>query len=215
MQDKRLKLQFKEFIDNHRKEITIVGATVLSAAVLVIGLSFMPGTIGGGKSVPQEFIDSRVRAGDAANRISDLTSTYKDNLESIAEAERNGEYSKGIGIITDEITKNEKVRDIAGDLAEELNSMAKDLDKIQPEKARSVALKAVTTGIDLVQNIITYTNDSNHLLDLLKNRFQNGGDANRTEIENLISTLNGEADVINKLGSEYRGLMVQFDGLTQ
>ena len=76
-------------------------------------------------------------------------------------------------------------------------------------------MSAITTGIELVQHLISYNNTTRDLLYTLELRFSTGDDEEtREKIEELITDMNEEADVINNLGSEYRGLMIQFDALT-
>jgi len=100
-------------------------------------------------------------------------------------------------------------------LSLELSEMARYIDAVDPEKASTVALNAVTTGIELVQHLISYNNTTRDLLNVLQSRFRTGDDEEtRIRIDGLITEMNGQADTINNLGSEYRGLMLQFDGLT-
>jgi len=215
MQDKKINFRFKEFIDAYRKQLTLVGVVILSTAVFVIALTYLP-SFGGGGDVPESFSQARIRAGDAANRISEITDTYKASIEAIAEAERSGNYSAGQNLILQEVEKNEKVSEIAGDLAEELGDMARSAQGIRSDETKEVALSAVSTGIELVQHIITYNNATRELLSVLEVRLENGGGIDsRAIIEELISILNEEADTINRLGGEYRELMSQFDKLAR
>jgi len=215
MQDKKINFRFKEFIDVYRKQLTLVGVVILSTAVFVIALTYLP-SFGGGGDVPESFSQARIRAGDAANRISEITDTYKASIEAIAEAERSGNYSAGQNLILQEVEKNEKVSEIAGDLAEELGDMARSAQGIRSDETKEVALSAVSTGIELVQHIITYNNATRELLSVLEVRLENGGGIDsRAIIEELISILNEEADTINRLGGEYRELMSQFDKLAR
>ena len=214
MQD--LNLTFRKIVNERRKELTLIGVTILSTIILIVGFTYIPSTVGGDTSVPEEFVSARIRAGEAAERISDIADTYKDGVEQVADADRSGNYTLGLNLIIEEIEKNEEVRLTAEDLAEELNEMAKYMNVIGPEKAKTTALRAVTTGIELVQHLIGYNNYTRDLLNTLRVRLASGGnEETRLEIEQLIASMNAEADIINRLGSEYRGLMVQFDGLTE
>lgn len=218
MQDINTKL--KEFIDRYRKEWPLVAVTIVFTILLVIGFSFIPNLVSGINSirsnVPEEFLDARSRAGDAANRITNLTDTYGEGLEKISEAERNGNYTAGLNLIFDETNKNEEVRQAAVDLSKELNGMAVHLNAVQPEMATAVALSAITTGIELVERLISYNNNTRDLLNTLQLRLRDGDDEKtRKNIEALISEMNEQANVINSLGREYRDLMIQFDGLTE
>ena len=212
-------VRLKEFAIQHKKEWTLMAITLISTAFLIVGFHFLPSLTSkinsANSSVPEEFLSARSRASDAANRITGLTDTYVGSIEKIREAEKNGKFSLGLSLILDEVNKNEEVRKAAEDLSVELSNMAQHLGVIQPVKAAEVALNAVTTGVELVQHLISYNNTTRDLLNTLQLRFSTGDDeATRAKIEKLISDMNREADVINNLGSEYRGLMLQFDALT-
>ena len=212
-------VRLKEFAIQHKKEWTLMAITLISTAFLIVGFHFLPSLTSkinsADSSVPEEFLSARSRASDAANRITGLTDTYVGSIEKIREAEKNGKFSLGLSLILDEVNKNEEVRKAAEDLSVELSNMAQRLGVIQPVKAAEVALNAVTTGVELVQHLISYNNTTRDLLNTLQLRFSTGDDeATRAKIEKLISDMNREADVINSLGSEYRGLMLQFDALT-
>ncbi len=212
-------VRLKEFAIQHKKEWILMAITLISTAFLIVGFHFLPSLTSkinsANSSVPEEFLSARSRASDAANRITGLTDTYVGSIEKIREAEKNGKFSLGLSLILDEVNKNEEVRKAAEDLSVELSNMAQHLGVIQPVKAAEVALNAVTTGVELVQHLISYNNTTRDLLNTLQLRFSTGDDeATRAKIEKLISDMNREADVINSLGSEYRGLMLQFDALT-
>ena len=211
--------KLKELIAEHKKEWTLVAITLIATGILVSGFYFLPKLTNKIKSantsVPEEFLSARSRAGDAADRISQITDTYGSSIERIREAEKNGEFRDGLSLILDEVNRNEEVRVIAEDLSIELSGMAQHLAVIQPPQASEVALNAITTGIELVQHLISYNNTTRDLLYTLELRFSTGDDEEtREKIEELITDMNEEADVINNLGSEYRGLMIQFDALT-
>lgn len=220
MQDQSVKSKPESFVPRYRKEFILAGAAIVSTAILILAFTVLPKLmstiISASPSVPEEFVDARVRAGDAANRITEITDAYEENLEKIREADRNGKYADGLYLILDEINKNEQVSLAATDLAEELNEMAKYTGAIQPEKAAEVAVNAVTTGAELVERLIGYNNKTRELLSVLQFRLQRRDEEEtRIRINELIDEMNEDAKAINNLASEYRGLMVQFDGLTQ
>lgn len=212
--------QLRRIIDKYRKEWLLVGATILATVLLIVGFNYLPSAaVGNGSgvvNVPVEFSEARRRAGNAADKITGLTNISRSNLERISEADRSGDYTAGLALIVGEIDRNEEVRETAVDLSEELRDMAKHINYVQPSEASAIGLSAVTTGIELVQRLINYNNNSQELLNTLRSRLENKGDEEtRERIEELIGAMNEEAGIINNLGSEYKDLMLQFDGLTE
>ena len=211
----------KEFIEKHKKDFVMIAIAMLSTFVLVGGLRYISGTTVSSGSltasvyVPIEFLEARSRAANAADKLVDLTEQSAANLSSISGADQRGDYVRGLELVTAEIERGNDIRNTAVDLSEELLDMAKGLAIVTPKEATAVGFAAVTTGIELVQRLISYNNNLQELFNTLEARLQNEGDEyTRARINELIGALNEEAVVINNLGSEYKALMIQFDGLT-
>ena len=211
----------KEFIEKHKKDFVMIAIAVLSTLVLVGGLRLISGTtvssgpLTASVYVPIEFLEARLRAANAADKLVDLTEQSAANLSSISGADQRGDYIRGLELVTAEIERGRDIRNTAVDLSEELRDMAKGLATVTPKEATAVGFAAVTTGIELVQRLISYNNNLQQLFNTLEARLQNEGDEyTRARINELIGALNEEAVVINNLGSEYKDLMIQFDGLT-
>ena len=216
-----MKLEVKRFVNKHKKDWVLIAVTAFATVFTIIGLSYVSGTAVSNSSitasvyVPLDFLESRNRAADAAQRITDLTNISASNLGSISDADQRGDYAGGIKLVSAEIERNKKIGDAAIDLSEELREMAKNLNSVKPSDASSLGFRAVTTGIELVQRLVSYNNNMHELLNTLQTRLNNGGDdSTRARIEELINALNDEAKVINQLDSDYKNLMGQFDNLT-
>ena len=216
-----MKNETKEFIENHKKEFVLIAITILSTFVIIGGLRFMSGEaasrvpLTASIYVPVEFLEARIRAANAADKLINLTELSAANLSSISGADQRGDYVRGLELVATEIERNREIRNTGVDLSEELRDMAINLATVSPKEATAVGLTAVTTGIELVQRLVSYNNNLQELFNTLNARLQNEEDENtRERINELISALNEEATVINNLGSEYKALMIQFDVLT-
>lgn len=215
--------KIKEFIEKYKKERTLVTITItiLVTFILVGGLQYLSGEASSNSSltasvnVPIEFLEARRRAANASDKIANLTQESADNLTNVNAADQRGDYARGLEIVSAEIDRSDEIRDTALDLSEELRDMAKILGTVSPKEAASLGFTAVTTGIELVQRLISYNNNLQELFNTLQARLENEGDEKtRARIEELVNTLNEEAAVINNLSREYKDLMIQFDGLT-
>ena len=214
-------LDVKEFIQKHKKDWVLISMTIFVTIFMIVGLSYISSTaVSNGNTiagiyVPIEFLESRNRAASAAEKITSLTNISASNLERINDADQRGDYAEGVNLVVKEIERNREIGDAAVDLSEELREMAKNLNVVRPAEVGSIGFRAVTTGIELVQRLVSYNNNTQELLSTLQTRLNSGGDERtHARIEELISALNEEAKAINRLDSEYRDLMTQFDGLT-
>jgi len=195
-----------------------MSVTIFATAALVVGFSYLPNASSGSSQpyVPSEFLEARIRAGIAADKITNLTSMSRANLDGIRDADISGDYTVGLALVADETDRNDEIQDTAADMSEDLRDMARYLEEVQPIEATEVGVSAIAIGIELVQRLIIYNNNTEELLGVLGTRFRSGSsEETRTKIENLISAMNDDANVINSLSNNYRSAMLQFDGLTQ
>jgi len=213
-----MEIDIGAFLENHRKELSLAFATILATALLIVGLELFTrstGRLNTGKYVPDTFIEARNRAAGSADKIVNLTAESASNIEAIRNAEKNGNYSLGLSLIGEETKRNGDVRETAVELSEELSDMAKLSKDISPTAASEVGLQAVAKGIELVQRLVSYSNNTQELLAALQDRLGgNNGEETRVKIESLTSTVNEDIRVINSLSGGYRELMAQFDALT-
>jgi len=216
-----MKIELREFLDKRKKEWPLIASTIAITILLIGGLSYASRTAGGNSSViasvyvPVEFLESRKRAADAADVIASLTEESAEKLSLVNGADQRGDYIAGLSIVREEIDRGVDIRNTAVDLSEELREMAITLGTVQPNSASAVGFQAVTVGIELVQRLVSYNNNLQELLGTLQARLENnGGEQTGARIEELVSALNEEAQVINSLSIEYKQLMVQFDELT-
>ena len=212
--------RLKEFISTYRKELYAILLVILVTAVTVGALSYFSrpantaSNNGSAVYTPPEFMKARSRAGDAAEEIVSLIKTSRKDLGLISEADRVGDYSTGLKLVVKEIKRNSNIRNAATALSEELGNMLKNINDVRPEQATRVGLQAITTGSELVQRLVNYNNYTYDLLELIKSRLS--GDRSQTKsdkIKKTIEDMNTEADTINSLSDEYRGLITKFDNL--
>lgn len=191
---------------------------VLFAALLTIAL------IAGGwywfaqsqaTHVPQEFYDSRSRAAEVSERITQLTSASVTTLGQISTVDAKGDYKRGLQLVEQEIDRNEAIREEAIKLSEELKIMATNLGAVKPEKAAETGIQAATAGIELTQRLVNYNDLAQELFVALQTRLKkNGSPETRQKIEQIILKMNEEAETINSLNKRYQEEMKEFDRLT-
>ena len=166
--------------------------------------------------VPQEFYDARGRAAEISSRIVQLTDASVQTLGLISAADEDGNYRRGLTLITEEVDRNNEIKNQAVKLSEEVKTMALNLGTVKPEKAASAGLQAATTGLELAQRLVNYNNYSQELLAVLQARLRSNGSPGTGErIEQIILKMNQEAEAINDLNERYQEEIREFDRLVK
>ncbi len=207
----------RKFFNDNKKELAVVLSVIFTTFLVIGALNYFSGSgiSISGVNVPNDFLEARMRVSASADKIASLTGGSASSLGVISEADRNGEYLKGLDLVNSEIEKNKELGEAAAQLSEELGEMANALEAVGPREAVNIGTQAVSTGIELVKQLVNYQNSTQELLSALQYRLENnGGGDTRARIEGIISTMNGEARAINDLSNEYKNLMSEFDKLT-
>ncbi len=209
----------KKFYKEHKRESTLA----FIALIIIVGVVWLlVGALGTNidehtkpSFVPQEFTDARLRAIGTAEKLVGLTAEAAINIEKISIADQDGDYARGSYLVADERERNQGVRDTAVELSENLHDMANLLLEVRPQQASAVGFQAVTLGIELVQRMISYSNNIQELLIVVDARLRSGGTVDYDkQIQGLVGRINADVAEVNRLNQEYRGLMRQFNKLT-
>jgi hypothetical protein len=97
-------------------------------------------------------------------------------------------------------------------LAVELETMTRALPDMRPGEARDAALESVTKRVELVSNLIEYTDQLTLLAAELRLGLEGRG-GNSEKIADLIASINAYANIINNLNSAANESMGRFDDL--
>lgn len=166
--------------------------------------------------IPQEFYDARGRAAEISSRIVQLTDASVQTLQLISAADEAGNYRRGLTLVTEEVGRNNEIKNQAVKLSEEVKTMALNLGAVKPEKAASAGLQAATTGLELAQRLVSYNNYAQELLSVLQARLKsNGSPETKQKIEQIILKMNEEAETINNLNERYQEETREFDRLAK
>lgn len=166
--------------------------------------------------VPQEFYDARGRAAEISSRIVELTGASVQTLRLISAADEEGNYKRGLSLVTEEVGRNNEIKNQAVKLSEEVKTMALNLGAVKPEKAASAGFQAATTGLELAQRLVSYNNYAQELLAVLQTRLKsNGSPETKQRIEQIILKMNQEAETINNLNERYQEQIKEFDKLVK
>lgn len=167
------------------------------------------------KYIPQEFIEAREKSAHVAEKIVFLNNQSLAGLQKIAGFDEQGNYSKALERVQQEMERNRQARDEALLLSSYLSTMAAYLPKIEPGRARALATEAISNEVNLVNHLIILHGSLNSLFEELQNKFnQNPADnfqENEEKVKELIEKVNKGIKAINSLNIKFNSLMDEFD----
>jgi hypothetical protein len=161
-------------------------------------------------SVPDSFANARQSAWIYARTIADSVKDTPKNLETIQALERQGKDQEALTLLVTEAQKNAVAQDAALKLSTELETMAKGIPDIRPEKAAQAALVAISSETALIYKLVSYNSYLNNLLGLLRDRLT-GKLSGVQKINQVVDSINAEIDSINRLNAQFVDYMENFD----
>ena len=160
--------------------------------------------------VPTNFANARHAAWDYAQIISDAVKETPQNLQQIQELEKQGKSIEALNLLVIEGQKNASAQNAAVKLSGELETMAKEIPNIKPQKAGEAALVAISSETALIYKLVSYNNYLANLLELLRQRLTNKF-YNVEQINSTIDLINLDIDSINSLNTKFVEYMKNFD----
>lgn len=188
---------------------------VLSVIVicLIVFLSFIISSASDNQ-VPSSFNEARVDAAESSESIVQTIDETKEAIDSIQTLEQERKEVEALELVVKQLERNRQTREEATKLALSLEEMAKQVPNISPREAAETALVAISRGTALISMLISYHNDLNELLMLVRDKIERGiGDY--YEINMFIEGLNKQKEQINILNKEFNDQMELFDSFYQ
>jgi len=163
--------------------------------------------------VPAEFSSARIEGAKLAERIVTNSGASLANLQAIAEHDRRGRRTEALVLISQEFTRTKDTQDAAVKLSARLEAMARSIDSIRPQEARSVATEAVTSEVALVSRLLSYNELLKELFEVLRQKFENPTLDTNGRVEELVGKVNEEARAINESNTHFTESLAEFDKL--
>ena len=180
---------------------------------LIVFLSFIISSASDNQ-VPSSFHEARKDASQASQSIVGTIEETKGAIDTIQQLEKEGKGVEALELVVKQLEKNRQTREDATKLALGLEEMAKQIPHILPREAAETALVAVSRGTGLISMLISYHNDLNELLMLIRDKIERGiGDYH--EINMFIEELNNQKEEIHTFNKEFNDQMELFDSFYQ
>jgi len=159
--------------------------------------------------IPADFHSARERGAILSSSIVEIYDDAVKSLEVISEKDRNGKYEEALNLTLEGVEPNKKARELSQDLALEIQKMAYAVLSFKTEDARRLVLEGVAAEANLITHLVSYNEHFNDLLGNLSSKFSDADSVDR--VNEIISSLNKEAKIINRLDKQFNNAMSEFD----
>ena len=162
--------------------------------------------------VPLSFTAARVQGAIIAQTIVNDSNQSTDELNAINKYDQEGDYTDALASTTALINQSAGLRNEAVQLAAQVQQMSTEIPNIKSTDAQQAAIQSMTNRLALINELITYSNDLDHLLAVLQSRFSGTPQPN-TEVANIVSQINADVNMINNFNTQAGQAMDKFDSL--
>ena len=185
-----------------------LGVAIIVAA-LILGYWFYSSKL----FIPDDFYMARENSTKIAKIIVDDSSENLNLLGAISKLDQSGDYSTALNVVSKAVINNRKNTKSAVELSQQLEIMAINTAKIKPDKAKELAISAISSEVALVSRLLKYNGYLAELFELLKLKFSVKEFDPANSIQELVVKLNDEAKAVNSLNDKFNSLMAEFDAL--
>ncbi len=162
--------------------------------------------------VPASFTAARLQGAIIAQTIVNNSNQSVTELDAINKYDQEGDYVDALASTTDLIKQSAGLRDEAVQLSAQVTQMTNDLPKIKSADAQQAALQSITIRLAVINELITYSNDLDHLLAVLQARFSGTPQPNGA-VANIVSQINADVNLINNFNAQAGQAMDKFDSI--
>jgi hypothetical protein len=163
-------------------------------------------------AVPANFTAAREQGAIIAQTIVNNSNQSTDELTAINKYDQEGDYVDALASTTDLINRSAELRDEAVQLATQVQQMSTDIPDIKSTDAQQAAVQSMTNRLAVINELITYSNDLDHLLAVLQSRF-NGTPQSNGEVSNIVTQINADVNMINNFNAQAGQAMDKFDSI--
>jgi hypothetical protein len=160
--------------------------------------------------VPADFTAARLQGAIIAQTIVNTSNQSTDELNAINKYDQEGDYTDALASTTELINQSAGLRSEAVQLSAQVAQMTKDLSNINSAPAQQAALESISSRLAVINELITYSNDLDHLLAVLQSRFSGTPQPN-DEVTGIVNQINIDVNAINNFNAQAGQAMDNFD----
>ncbi len=162
--------------------------------------------------VPANFTAARIQGAIIAQTIVNDSNQSTNELSAINKYDQEGDYTDALASTTALIKQSAGFRNEALQLAAQVQQMSLDIPSIKSTDAQKAAVQSMTNRLAVINELITYSNDLDHLLAVLQSRFSGTPQPNG-EVANIVSQINADVNMINNFNPQAGQAMDKYDSI--
>lgn len=163
-------------------------------------------------TVPVTFTAARTQGAIIAQTIVNNSNQATNELATINQYDQEGNYKDALASTTALINESGDLRNQAVQLSQQIGQMTQDLSSIKSVDAQQAALESISSRLALINELVTYSADLNHLLTVLQSRF-NGTYVPNDEVTGIVNQINTDVNAINNFNIQAERAMDKFDSI--
>jgi hypothetical protein len=192
-----------------RRTKAIVVFIILVVAGYAIALYW-----GNRNQVPIAFTNARLQGALISEDIVDISTSSTVELAKVNQDDQAGNYNDALTLTTNLITQSQQLRDQAVQLSNQIGIMTQSLSSINSFPAQQAALESISSRLALINQLINYSSDLDHLLEVLQARFSGQYEAPGT-VNTIVNQINIDVNAINNFNAQATTAMAQFDKIVK
>ena len=183
----------------------------IAAFIIVIAVGYVVAMFWQSRNrVPQDFTAARMQGAIIAPSLVNTSNESTADLAKVNEYDQQGDYNDALALTSNMITKSEDLRNQAVQLSAQVEEMTKALSGIKDVTAQQAALESISSRLALINQLVNYSADLEHLLEVLQLRFS-GQTEPRGEVQGLVNQINTDVNAINNFNTQAGQAMESFD----
>ena len=189
-----------------RNKLYLIFTAILFGGYIVYRL------VAAATGTPKSFEDARVKGGQIAQDIVNISADLKTELTEINKLDKQGDYAEALKKVTDVANRTTDIRAKAVELSGQLQIMTSALPKIGNEDAKQAVLDSVSNRLALLSRLINYSDYVYQLLSVLRDKFT-GVWHKPGQVAELVNQINAEVTAVNAFNQSAMAAMARFDKL--
>jgi flagellar basal body-associated protein FliL len=169
---------------------------------------------GSKNQVPVAFTNARLQGAVISQNIVEISNSSTAELAKINQDDQQRNYTDALTLTTDLINQSQQLRDQAVNLSNQIGIMTQSLSQINSFSAQQAALESISSRLALINQLINYSGDLDHLLTILQARFSGTHEPSGT-VEGIVNQINTDVNAINNFNTQATQAMNQFDTIVR
>jgi hypothetical protein len=147
---------------------------------------------------PPELLEAKTASSVIAEEITGLSSEAAANLEAISREDKAGNYYEAVDLVITEIKRNNEIREKCVGLLSELQKMIAGLGEVNSVQAQAAGLQAVSAEMTLVNQLMSYNDGLQTLLEHLRLKFLSSSPKDfNAGTASILEEVNAQVEQIN------------------